>query len=71
MPTATLTFRLPEEQVEFDTACQAAAAKSLLWDLDQHCRSILKYEPEPHEERRRLAEEIRRMIGNAEGVALE
>jgi Rad3-related DNA helicase len=71
MPTATLTFTLPDEQPEFDTACQAAAAKSLLWDLDQHCRSIIKYEAEPHEERRRLAEEIRRMIGNAEGVTLE
>jgi Rad3-related DNA helicase len=71
MPRATLTFRLPEEQVEFETACQAAAAKSLLWDLDQHCRSVLKYEPEPHEERAKLAEEIREMIRAAEGVSIE
>jgi hypothetical protein len=71
MPRATLTFRLPEEEVEFQTACQAAAAKSLLWDLDQHCRSILKYEADPHDERCRLAEEIRQMIRNAEGVSIE
>jgi hypothetical protein len=71
MPTARLTYRLPEEQVEFETACQAAAAKSLLWHLDQHCRSILKYEAEPHEERCRLAEEIRHMIYSAEGVDIE
>jgi hypothetical protein len=71
MPTARLTFRLPEEEPEFQTACQASAAKSLLWDLDQHCRSILKYEAEPHEERCRLAEEIREMIRNADGVSIE
>jgi hypothetical protein len=71
MPTARLTFRLPEEEPEFKTACQAAAAKSLLWDLDQHCRSIVKYEQEPHEERRRLAEEIRQIIREAEGVTIE
>jgi hypothetical protein len=71
MPTARLTFRLPEEEVEFHTACQAAAAKGLLWDLDQHCRSVLKYEAEPHEERARLAEEIREMIRAAEGVSIE
>jgi hypothetical protein len=71
MPRATLTFRLPDEQPEFETACQASAAKSLLWDLDQHCRTILKYEPEPHSERVRLAEEIRQMIRNADGVSIE
>jgi hypothetical protein len=71
MPRATLTFKLPDEQPEFETACQASAAKSLLWDLDQHCRSILKYEAEPHEERCRLAEEIREMIRAAEGVSIE
>jgi Rad3-related DNA helicase len=71
MPRAALTFRLPEEQAEFEAACQASAAKSLLWDLDQHCRSILKYEADPHDERSRLAEEIRRMIREAEGVTIE
>jgi hypothetical protein len=71
MPTARLTFRLPEEEVEFQTACQASAAKSLLWDLDQHCRSILKYEAEPHEERVKLAQEIRQMICDAQGVSIE
>lgn len=71
MPRATLTFSLPEEEPEFQTACQAAAAKSLLWDLDQHCRTILKYEQEPHDERCRLAEEIREMIREYPGVSIE
>lgn len=71
MPTARLTFSLPEEQDEFRTACEGSAAKALLWDIDQACRSVLKYEAEPHEERCRLAEEIRQMIREAEGVTLE
>ena len=71
MPTATLKFTLPEEQEEFRTACQAAALKSLVWDIDQACRSVLKYEAEPHDERCKLAEEIRQMIREAEGVSLE
>lgn len=40
---ATLTFTLPEEQVEFDTAIQASAAKSMLWDFSQQLRSWQKY----------------------------
>jgi len=40
---ATLTFTLPEEQVEFDTAIQANAAKSMLWDFSQQLRSWQKY----------------------------
>lgn len=71
MPTATLKFSLPEEEHEFRTACEGSAAKALLWDIDQACRSILKYEAEPHEERCKLAEEIRQMIHSAEGVTLE
>ena len=40
---ATLTFNLPEDQVEFDTAIQASAAKSMLWDFAQQLRSWRKY----------------------------
>jgi len=40
---ATLTFTLPEEQIEFDTAIQASAAKSMLWDFSQQLRSWRKY----------------------------
>lgn len=71
MPTARLTFTLPEEEPEFRTACEAAALKSLVWDIDQACRSVVKYEPDPHEQRCRLAEEIRRLIREYPGVTLE
>jgi hypothetical protein len=43
MPIATLRFKLPEEQYEFDTAIQANSAKSMLWDFAQQLRSWQKY----------------------------
>lgn len=61
MPIATLRYTLPEEQAEFDAARQGQAARSVLWDIDQHCRSLLKH-GEPTKEQASLAEEIRQMI---------
>lgn len=61
MPTATLTFTLPDEQADFDAARQGSEAKRILWEIDQHCRSLVKH-GEPSGETRRLAEEIRAMI---------
>jgi hypothetical protein len=61
MPTVTLRFTLPDEQGEFDAARLGREALSTLWEIDQHCRSRVKYgEPTPAE--RELAEEIRRLI---------
>lgn len=61
MPIAILKFSLPDEESEFKTAQQGRAAKSALWGIDQHCRSLLKH-GEPTPEERQLAEEIRAMI---------
>jgi hypothetical protein len=61
MPTVTLRYRLPDEQAEYDAARQGAEAKSVLWDIDQRLRSLLKH-GEPGKEAAALAEEIRRMI---------
>jgi hypothetical protein len=61
MPTATLRFRLPDEDVEHRAALQGREAKSTLWDIDQRCRSLLKH-GDPSDETRRLAEEIRGLI---------
>lgn len=71
MPIARLTYRLPEEEPEFRDAREGAAAKSLLWEIDQRCRSVIKHEMEPHSERVKLAEEIRQCIREAAGVTLE
>jgi hypothetical protein len=43
MPIATLKFKLPEEQYEFDTSIQAGDAKRMLWDFSQQLRSWQKY----------------------------
>jgi hypothetical protein len=64
MPTATLRYTLPDEQAEFDAARQGAEAKSVLWDIDQRLRSILKH-GDPSPETAALAEEIRRMIADS------
>ena len=61
MPHAFIRYRLPEEQAEFNAAMQGRDAKATLWQVDQHCRSILKH-GEPSEETRRHLEEIRDML---------
>jgi hypothetical protein len=58
---ATLSFRLPDEQGEYDAARLGGQALSTLWEIDQHCRSLLKHGT-PTDAERRLAEEIRAMI---------
>jgi len=58
---ATLTFCLPDDQGEYDAARLGRKALLALWEIDQHCRSLLKH-GEPTTEQRELAEEIRRMI---------
>jgi hypothetical protein len=61
MPTVTIRYQLPDEQAEYDAARLGRAALTVLWEIDQHCRSIVKH-GEPTEEERRLAEQIRAMI---------
>jgi hypothetical protein len=61
MPTVTIRYALPDEQAEFDAARQGAEAKRVLWEIDQHCRSLLKH-GEPTKESGELAERIREMI---------
>jgi hypothetical protein len=61
MPRLTITYTLPDEQAEFDAARLGRAALTTLWQIDQHCRSVVKH-GEPTPEERRLAEQIRAMI---------
>jgi len=60
---ATLTFRLPDDQGEYDAARLGRAALSTLWDIDQHCRALLKH-GDPSEDAAALAEAIRGMISD-------
>ena len=70
MPTATLTYSLPEEQAEYDAAREGSAARSRIWAIDQHCRSLLKH-GNPDAATRVLAADIRQMILDEAGVTLD
>jgi hypothetical protein len=70
MPTVTLRYRLPEEQSEYDAARQGSEAKLLLWEIDQHCRSLLKHGT-PTPESRELAERIRELIRESPEALLD
>lgn len=61
MPTATLTYTLPDEQAAYDAARLGGEAMQVLWQIDQRLRGLVKY-GDPCEETRRLAEEIRGLI---------
>ena len=61
MPKAILEFEIPDDQGDFNAAIHGREALSVIWEIDQRCRSLLKH-GEPTDEERGLAEEIRQMI---------
>lgn len=61
MPVATLRYTLPDEQGEYDAARLGSEALQVLWQIEQHCRTLCKH-GEPTAEQRGLAEQIREMI---------
>jgi hypothetical protein len=67
---ATLRFDLPDEQADYDAARLGRQMVATLWEIDQRCRSLLKH-GDPSEETARLAEEIRQMLRDGCGEALE
>jgi hypothetical protein len=67
MPHATLRFRLPDEQSEFDAARQGSEAKSTLWNIDQYCRSVCKH-GSPSAETREHLEHIRQLVYETPGL---
>jgi hypothetical protein len=62
MPKVTVLYDLPEEQAAYDAARLGPQMSRLLWEIDQRCRTVVKYEQSPSEDRVSLAEEIRQMI---------
>ena len=70
MPTVTIRYRLPDEQHEFDAARLGRNACGCLFDIDQRLRSLLKH-GDPSEAEAKLAEELRQMIRDGCGDALE
>lgn len=63
-PQAEVTFKyyLPEHSGDVFIHTNASKMYSLLWELDQRCRTVLKYEEKASADRQTLAEEIRKMI---------
>ena len=47
MPTATLTFMLPEEEIAFNDAMNGARWHGIVFDFDEYLRRRLKYEDLP------------------------
>ena len=70
MSIATLTFTLPDDEDDFQAAQQGGAARSLLWNIDQHLRAKIKH-GSLGGEAFALAAEIRAMILEAPGVTLD
>jgi hypothetical protein len=61
MPTATLRYKLPEEEHEFGRAMLGDLAVQTLWNIDQHCRGAIKH-TDVSQETARLLQQIREMI---------
>jgi hypothetical protein len=74
MAKATITFTLPEEQVDFHDAVHASDYKMVLWDLDQRLRSKLKYDDSLNQSAADAYQEARDMLHgylNDYGVSLD
>jgi hypothetical protein len=60
---ATLTYNLPDEQFEFDAAVKGVKAQSILLEMDQEMRAIIKYQdgllPEVYDMVERLRDLLR------------
>lgn len=74
MPKGVLSFKLPEEQKEFDIASKAGQLHCILYDLDQHLRQMTKYASDLQPEEvtdtyEKIREKLRELI-NQSGVEL-
>ena len=58
---ASLHFSLPDDQAELDAALLGRDALAALWEIENHCRAIVKH-GDPREDMRELCETIRAMI---------
>ena len=68
MPRVTLTFTLPEEQVELDTALNASAIASLMERIDREARAIQKYAESPSKDLLAFVDLVRKSISEVDVV---
>jgi predicted oxidoreductase (fatty acid repression mutant protein) len=71
--TATISYTLPEEILEFNDACNGSGYKSALWYLDQDLRAALKHNafPEWDEKTTELIREKLWQILNEKNLVLD
>lgn len=65
MPTVTLTFRLPEDEVEMHQALQGENYYSIISEADNHLRAFVKYREGQSADALQLAEEVRAILREA------
>ena len=70
MPIATLKFKLPDEDREHRQALMGKAALTLLWDIDQHLRGLIKHGTISGETKEEL-QRVRNMIHEDPEVRLD
>lgn len=58
---ATLEFNLPEENEEHKDAINGSLWKSVVWDIDQHLRSKIKYADLP-DDQYKIYEDLREQL---------
>ena len=63
MANGSLSFNLPEEQVEFDQACKAGDMYSVLCEFDGELRNHLKHDSHPYWDGATV-EEIRKILND-------
>ena len=59
---AIIEFSLPEEQEEYEIFNNARNYYAQLWDIDQYCRSVIKYDVDNDKSVNEVAEKIRSML---------
>jgi len=70
MPTATLTFQLPDDEHEFRLAAHARQLLIAIEHADQACRSVIKYHDNPSADAVDLAEKVRQILAEEAGDLL-
>ena len=65
MATVTYTYTLGDDDHLIAMHSRAADFYDALHDIDQMCRSVIKYEEEPYESRVQLAEAIRELVSES------
>lgn len=61
-PEVTFKYYLPENDDDVWMHINSSKMYGLLHELDQRCRTVVKYEDSASEDRLKLAEELRDMI---------